>query len=314
MAGRVAILGTGQMAVMCARLLCDNGHDVTMIGRQPTVGQMRQSRQSPHLPGEVLPDRCDVSDVPPTDAAMTVLAIPTQAMRHVIAGLNAWPGGTAVSCAKGIELETGLRPSEIAQKAGVSGPIAVLSGPNIAHEVVDRLAACSAEVRGYFATEYFRVYTSDDVVGVELAAASKNVIAVAAGIVDGLALGNNAKAALITRGIVEISRLGNAMGARPETFAGLAGMGDLMTTCFSPRGRNRRLGELIGQGRTLEQARGDLGSTAEGVPTTRALLQLAEKHHVEMPICSAVAGVLFDGVDPRRTLGELMTRQAKAEV
>ncbi len=174
-------------------------------------------------------------------------------------------------------------------------------------------AGVAEQVRDLFATDYFRVYTSDDVAGVELAGATKNIIAVAAGIVDGLGLGNNAKASLITRGLVEMTRLGEALGARAETFAGLAGMGDLMTTCFSPEGRNRRLGERIGRGDSLDEALASLGSTAEGVPTTKAVLTLAAEHGVEMPITQSVAGVLFDQTDPKSALARLMSRDPKAE-
>ncbi len=226
-----------------------------------------------------------------------------------------------VSCAKGIERGTNARPSEAIRRWVKT--VAVLSGPNIAPEVVARkpasaVVACedravAERVRHAFSTAYFRVYTNDDVIGVELAGALKNVIAIAAGIIDGLELGNNAKASLVTRGLVEISRLGVALGARAETFTGLAGMGDLITTCVSPEGRNRRVGEMIGRGMSCDQALASLGSVCEGVPTTRAVLQLAAEHNVDMPIASAVSGVLFDGKDVRAALLELMTREPKSE-
>ena len=318
------ILGTGQMAVMCARLLDDNGHRVTLVGRPATVDQLRRTRRSKQMPGVELPARWTLSDeasVP--DGAVVVYAVPTQTLRDVAGSL----GGVAsagVVCCKGVECATGKRPTEILAEAGANGPLAVLSGPNIAGEVIDRrptgtVVACedadhATRVRDLFATDYFRVYTTPDTLGVELAGATKNVIAIAAGIVDGLSLGTNAKASLVTRGLVEMSRLGTRLGARPETFSGLAGMGDLMTTCFSPEGRNRRLGELVGRGRSLEAALGEVGATCEGVSTTRALLGLAGEAGVEMPIATAVAAVLFDGVDMRRALGELMSREPKPEV
>lgn len=283
------------------------------------------SKQLPDIP---LSDRWMLSDdigvVGQMNDAIVVYAVPTQTLRQVAASLDgcALPG---VVCCKGVECDTGRRPTEILKEAGGgSGPLAVLSGPNIAKEVVDRqptgtVVACEWDdhanrVRDLFATDYFRVYTTPDTLGVELAGAIKNVIAIAAGVVDGLQLGTNAKASLVTRGLVEMSRLGRHCGARPETFSGLAGMGDLMTTCFSPDGRNRRLGELIGRGRTLEAALKEVGATCEGVSTTRALLGLAETSKVEMPIAKAVAAVLFEGVDMRRALTELMSREPKCEV
>ncbi len=322
------ILGTGQMAVMCARLLDDNGHRVTLVGRPDTIATLRQTRVSKQLPDIPLSDRWMLSDdigvVGQMNDAIVVYAVPTQTLRQVAASLDgcALPG---VVCCKGVECDTGRRPTEILKEAGGgSGPLAVLSGPNIAKEVVDRqptgtVVACEWDdhanrVRDLFATDYFRVYTTPDTLGVELAGAIKNVIAIAAGVVDGLQLGTNAKASLVTRGLVEMSRLGRHCGARPETFSGLAGMGDLMTTCFSPDGRNRRLGELIGRGRTLEAALKEVGATCEGVSTTRALLGLAETSKVEMPIAKAVAAVLFEGVDMRRALTELMSREPKCEV
>ena len=164
-----------------------------------------------------------------------------------------------------------------------------------------------------FATQWFRVYTNDDVVGVELAGATKNVIAIAAGILDGLAAGNNAKAALVTRGLVEITRLGVAMGAKAETFDGLAGLGDLITTCVSPEGRNRTVGERIGKGQKLDDILGEMDSVAEGVPTTRSVRELARRYKVEMPITEAVHAVLFDGKDAIAALTDLMTRDPKPE-
>jgi glycerol-3-phosphate dehydrogenase (NAD(P)+) len=162
-------------------------------------------------------------------------------------------------------------------------------------------------------TEWFRVYTNPDVIGVELAGATKNIVAIAAGIIDGLGAGNNAKAALVTRGLVEITRLGVAMGARSETFIGLAGLGDLITTCVSPEGRNRTVGERVGKGQKLEEILGGMDSVAEGVPTTRAVMELARRSRVEMPITEAVHAVLFEGKDVLNALSDLMTRDPKPE-
>ena len=321
----VTIVGTGQMAVMCATLLRDNGHGVTLLGREGTIGRMREAGTSAQLPDVPLPQGCALTaDPAAADSELLVVAVPTQMLDEVLARSEGMPSCAAVCCAKGIERQTLRRPTEvILRRLGTPLFTAALSGPNIAAEVVARKpagavvacedAAVAERVRDAFATDYFRVYTTDDVVGVELAGATKNVIAIAAGIIDGLGLGNNAKASLVTRGLVEITRLGVAMGARPETFAGLAGMGDLMTTCVSPEGRNRRVGEMIGRGMTLDDAMASLGSVCEGVPTTRAVLALAERHGVDLPIAAAVADVLFGGKDVRAALLDLMRREPKAE-
>jgi glycerol-3-phosphate dehydrogenase (NAD(P)+) len=203
-------------------------------------------------------------------------------------------------------------------------PLLALSGPNIAAEIARYLpataVAASADgelarrVQAAFSTQYFRVYTNGDMTGVELAGATKNVIAIAAGALDGLGAGNNAKAALVTRGLVEITRLGVAMGAQEQTFQGLAGLGDLITTCVSPEGRNRRVGEQVGKGRKLKEVLADMDSVAEGVPTTQSVVQLARRFNVEMPITQAVYEVLFESKDPIAALSDLMTRDPKPEV
>jgi glycerol-3-phosphate dehydrogenase (NAD(P)+) len=241
------------------------------------------------------------------------------------------PGVPIISVAKGIENGTLLRPTQIiadvllarwAQQP-VRPPLAALSGPNIAAELARYLPATAVaasddpelarRVQETFSTPWFRVYTNDDVTGVELAGATKNIIALAAGIVDGLGAGSNAKAALVARGLVEITRLGVAMGAREATFQGLAGLGDLITTCISPEGRNRRVGEQIGKGRRLEQVLEEMDSVAEGVPTTQSVMALSRRHQVEMPITQAVHAVLFEGRDVLAALTDLMSREPKAE-
>jgi glycerol-3-phosphate dehydrogenase (NAD(P)+) len=266
---------------------------------------------------------------------MVLSAVPTQYIRGVWKRLGGYlpVGLPIVSVAKGIENETLLRPTEVIREVlnqagfgqlGRPAPLlAALSGPNIAAELARYLpatavAACADEdlatrVQSAFSTQWFRVYTNADTVGVELAGASKNVIAIAAGILDGLAAGNNAKAALVTRGLVEISRLGAAMGAQPATFAGLAGLGDLITTCVSPEGRNRTVGERIGKGQKLADILATMDSVAEGVPTTRAVMQLAHRYRVEMPITQAVHAVLFEGKDAIDALTDLMSRDPKPE-
>jgi glycerol-3-phosphate dehydrogenase (NAD(P)+) len=235
-------------------------------------------------------------------------------------------GVPVVSVAKGIENETLLRPTQVIADSlphGRTPPLAVLSGPNIAVELARYLPATAVvaskdeafaqRVQAAFSTQWFRVYTNSDVVGVELAGATKNIIAIGAGILDGLSAGNNAKAALVTRGLVEITRLGVAMGAEEKTFKGLAGLGDLITTCVSPEGRNRTVGERIGKGQKLEDILGGMDSVAEGVPTTRSVMALARRFRVEMPITEAVHNVLFEDKDVLRALSDLMTREPKPE-
>ena len=325
---RICILGTGQMAVTCATILSDNHHSVTLLGLPEHVEALSQRRESPHMPGIPLPPRAQVTADCQVlaGASLIVCALPTQVLAPNFAAYRASGlvlSGPVVSCAKGIELDTMRRPSQIITAVGGVDAVAVLSGPNIAAEVVRRkpagaVVACedsriAERVRAAFATDYFRVYTNRDVIGVELAGALKNVIALAAGIIDGLGLGNNAKASLITRGIVEITRLGASLGASPETFYGLAGLGDLITTCVSPDGRNRTVGEAVGRGHRLEAVLAELGSVCEGVPTARAVRDLARRQGVEMPIVDAVNAVLFDGKDVRAAIVELMTRGPKSE-
>jgi len=264
-------------------------------------------------------------DVPIVSVAKAIenesLLRPTQVIGDVLWGRQA--GGAQWGVGSG-----GIKSGSASlQHSSTSAPhqraLAALSGPNIAAELARYLPGTAVvasddedfarRVQAAFATQWFRVYTNSDVIGVELAGATKNVIAIAAGILDGLAAGNNAKAALVTRGLVEITRLGVAMGAREATFDGLAGIGDLITTCVSPEGRNRTVGEQIGKGRKLDDVLDKMDSVAEGVPTTKAVMQLAHRFDVEMPITEAVHAVLFEGKDAIHALTELMTREAKPE-
>ena len=223
---------------------------------------------------------------------------------------------------KAKESEVTLSPGHLVT-GSVSSPLAALSGPNIAAELARYLPATAVvasadealarRVQSVFSTQWFRLYTNLDVTGVELAGATKNVIALAAGILDGLAAGNNAKSALVTRGLVEITRLGVAMGAKEATFHGLAGLGDLITTCVSPEGRNRSVGEQIGKGRKLNDILAQMASVAEGVPTTQSVMELSRRHKVEMPITEAVHAVLFENKDVLAALSDLMSRDPKPE-
>ena len=331
---RITILGDGAMATVCSILLTTGGHDVTLWGAfEQSIDALLQDReQRKLLPGVKIPPqvRLTANDGEAFDQATLILsAIPTQFTRSVWERLKAHvPAGVpVVSVAKGIETSTLLRPTQVVHDVlgagGMGTALCALSGPNIAGELARYLpatavaasedAALAERVQAAFSTQWLRVYTNSDVVGVELAGATKNVIAIAAGILDGLGAGNNAKAALVTRGLVEITRLGVAMGAVEATFQGLAGVGDLITTCVSPEGRNRTVGEQLGKGHALEKILQTMPSVAEGVPTTRAVVELARRYKVEMPITEAVHAVLFEGRDVIRALSDLMSRDPKPE-
>ncbi len=339
---RITIIGDGSMATVCALLLESRGLDVTMWGfNAEYVAKLIQTRDNTrYLPGYRLPQRIALTadDAAAFDGAQLIVnAIPTQFVRsawtRLAAGGGVQPGVPIVSVAKGIEQDTLLRPTQIIADALTQGgvdtldgpprPVAALSGPSVADELARCLPAtvCAAAddeelaraVQHTFTTHWFRVYTNTDLLGVELAGATKNVIALAAGILDGLQAGNNAKSALLSRGLAEITRLGVAMGARAETFFGLTGVGDLATTCFSPTGRNRTCGEQLGKGRKLDDVLKSIPGVVEGVPTTKAVVQLADRYKVEMPITAAVNHVLFEGLDPLEAIGRLMSRQLKPE-
>jgi glycerol-3-phosphate dehydrogenase (NAD(P)+) len=263
-------------------------------------------------------------------AELLVCAIPTQFIRPVLGRLKPHlaPGVPVVSVSKGIEIETLKRPSEVIQELFGERPIAALSGPSIASELARQLPATmvtaaadaggsgealARRIQELFTTPYLRVYRNDDLLGVELAGALKNVVAIAAGILDGMRAGNNAKAALLSRGLVEMTRLGVAMGALPETFTGLAGLGDLVTTCVSPEGRNRSFGERIGRGEKPADVLASIPGVVEGMPTCRSVVSLARQMHINMPISEGLHAVLFEGRDVRGQLADLMTRELKSE-
>ncbi len=301
------------------------------------AGELAQARQSIRLPGFTIPADAEVvwRDEALSRARLIVSAVPVQFIREawVRVAPHVQPGVGVVSVAKGIETGTMLRPTQvIAEVLRASGrddpdkkprPIATLLGPTIAPELARCLPAAmiaasddplfSQDVQALFSNSWMRVYTNPDVLGVELAGAVKNVVAIAAGICDGLQAGYNAKSALLARGLAEITRLGVAMGANRETFFGVAGVGDLATTCFSPEGRNRSCGEALGRGRKLEEYLASQPHVVEGVETTRAVVELAKKYRVEMPIVAAVNAVLFEGLDPIDAIGQLMAREQKAE-
>jgi len=327
----VTIIGDGGMGTVLSILLCEKGIAARMWGYD--AGQLaqieRRRENTKFLPGYKLPKSLVVE--PMDDRAMLgadliVSAIPCQYMRGMWTRLRGHvpPKVPIISVAKGIENETLQRPTQIIRDVlGDGRGLAVLSGPTIADELARKLpaTACVAaedeelarRMQQTFTCPWLRVYTNTDVVGVELAGAMKNVIAIAAGIIDGVGAGDNAKAALLARGLAEITRLGVAMGAREQTFAGLTGLGDLVTTCISPTGRNRSFGERIGRGQTLAEAQGATESVVEGVSTCKSVVALARRHGVEVPITRAVYEVLFDGKPVKAAIEDLMSRRPKAE-
>ena len=315
----VVVVGAGAWGTAFACVLAARGHDVTLAGRDPN--QAREIEATGHNP-RYLPT-ADLSAVTATtidqapfdEAALVVVAVPSAAFADVVLGLRG--SAPVLSLTKGLDPSTGARLSTLVE----GRPVAVLSGPNFAEEVAEGLpsAAVIASDDHVLALRLqeavnslaYRVYVNEDLVGVELCAAAKNVIALAAGGVDGLGLGDNPKAALITRGLAEMARLGEAAGARSETFAGLAGMGDLMVTCWSRRGRNRRAGELIARGATPEEAAAELG-TVEGLTTAPVLRELSSRLGIELPITDGVCRVL-DGEDLNDLAASLMGRQPTRE-
>ena len=326
----ILVIGDGAWGTTLAILLSRKGHDVALWSAFPDyaaeVARTRENRK--FLPGVAIPENVRIvsaSAGPLTGCDLAVSAIPTQFIRPALRKAAAQYGRveSVVSVTKGIENETLERPSEILQEVLAPKRLAVLSGPSHAEEVARDLPttvvaasadeAFSREVQRIFSTDCFRVYTAHDVIGVEIAGALKNVIAIAAGICDGLGFGDNSKAALLTRGLVEIARLGQAMGARQVTFAGLAGMGDLITTCYSPFGRNLAVGRAIGKGEKLSAILARMEQVAEGVATTRGAAKLSAKLGVEMPITDQVYRILFEDKPARQGVADLMQRNLKPE-
>ncbi|MTE21172.1 NAD(P)H-dependent glycerol-3-phosphate dehydrogenase [Streptomyces sp. TRM43335] len=329
---RVAVYGTGSWGTAFAMVLADAGCEVTLWGRRAALAEaVNTTRTNPdYLPGVTLPETVRATTDPAEaarDAEFAVLAVPSQTLRDNLARWRPLLSADTVlvSLMKGVELGTAKRMSEVIEEVAGAGRdrIAVLSGPNLAREIAERqpaasVVACRDEevarrLQAVCHTPYFRPYTNTDVVGCELGGAVKNVIALAVGIADGMGLGDNAKASLITRGLAETTRLGLAMGADAHTFAGLAGMGDLVATCSSPLSRNNTFGRSLGRGMTLEETIAATRQTAEGVKSCESVLDLARRHDVEMPITETVVGIVHEGKPPLVALKELMSRSAKAE-
>ncbi|MGO4340732.1 NAD(P)H-dependent glycerol-3-phosphate dehydrogenase [Pedococcus sp. 2YAF34] len=328
---RAAVFGTGSWGTAYAAVLADGGTPVTMWGRrQAMVDQVNAGCNEDYLPGIALPPGIRATADPAQAAAgadIVVLAVPSQTLR---ANLAEWAHvlpreAAVVSLMKGVELGTTKRMSEVIAEAGgvQPGRIVVVSGPNLAKEIAQKqpaasVVACVDERVAEMVAEasnppYFRPYTSSDVIGVELGGAVKNVIALAVGMAEGLGMGDNSKASIITRGLAETSRLGMKLGADPVTFSGLAGVGDLIATCMSPLSRNRTFGVNLGKGMSVEEVVAVTRQTAEGVKSCESILQLAHDHGVSVPIIEQVAAVVHDGRSPQEVVGALMLRALKNE-
>lgn len=324
----ISVIGSGSWGCAIAKLLAEKGYSVMLWSWQKeeseAISKARENKAC--LPGITLPENIsytyDLKDA--ADAELYIFAAPSHAVLKTAEQFKevANPEIPVVNVAKGFE-KSGLRRLSEAIAAHLKNPVVVLSGPSHAEEVARRIpttvVAASKDmkaaelVQDTFMTDYFRVYTNDDVTGVEIGAALKNIIALCAGISDGLGLGDNTKAALMTRGLAEISRLGAAMGANPHTFAGLSGVGDLIVTCTSMHSRNRRAGLLIGQGATPEEAQKQVKMVVEGVYATEIAYALSEKYGVSMPITHAAYEILFKNMPPRDAVLKLMLRDKKSE-
>ena len=330
---RVAVVGAGSWGTAVAAIVADNAPTMLWARRAALAESIVADHENPdYLPHIRLPDSLratgDLAEVC-ADADVVVFAVPSHGLRAVLADAkpHVEPGAAIVSLAKGIEQGSLRRMTEVIAEELCdhdASRIGVLTGPNLAREVAAGQptasvvavpdAAVADELQQVFFAPTLRVYTNPDVVGCEMAGALKNVLAIGAGIADGLGYGDNTKAALITRGLAELARLGVALGGEPLTFAGLAGMGDLIATCASPQSRNRHVGYELGRGRALDEVVSEMNMVAEGVKTTAAVLELAERHEVEMPLASFVGRVLYEGARPADLVPELMLRKAKPEL
>jgi glycerol-3-phosphate dehydrogenase (NAD(P)+) len=328
---QIGVIGAGAWGTTLAVLLAAGERPVSLWAHTAEAAdQLANDRENRHyLPGVTFPPNVRVAT---EDAYLAephqayLLAVPSAHLRDTLRRLATIldPNAALLSLVKGIEADSHLRMTEVIEQELPNRAVAVLSGPNLAHEIAagkpagtviasaDSLLA--SDLAELIASERFRVYTNPDVVGVELSGALKNVVALAAGMVDGLGFGDSAKAGIVTRGLAEMTRLGVAAGAHPQTFAGLAGVGDLIATCMSPLSRNRRAGELIGAGLSWADASAQLNGVAEGVTTVHGALALAAAHGVEMPIAEQVAAVIHDGRPPMAAVGELMRREPKDEL
>jgi glycerol-3-phosphate dehydrogenase (NAD(P)+) len=330
---KISVLGAGGWGTTLAILLHYNGHNVTLWEYKKSYARqlIKKRINTDYLPGIKIPKEIlithDIEEAS-NDKNLIVLAVPSQFLRNVVKNINYRniEDAILVSVSKGIEKNTLMTMSQMLKDVFPhinENQIGVISGPSHAEEVSQMVPTAvvaasvdietSKAIQAAFMTSYFRVYASTDILGVELGGAFKNIIAIGAGIIDGAGFGDNTKAAIMTRGVAEISRLGLAMGARPETFAGLSGMGDLIVTCMSRHSRNRFVGEQIGKGKKLKEVLKSMEQVAEGVETTRSAKQLAAKIEIETPITNEVYKILFEDKDPVKATTDLMTRDMKTE-
>lgn len=325
-----AIIGAGGWGTALAALWSKRGDRITLWGHNPErTEKIRIARENAdYLPGVKLPESIhltsDIADCAGAD--LIVFVTPSIALRSVADRLLALLSNreaVLLSCTKGIEHGSGMRMSEILEQVFPQNTIAVLSGPNLAVEVARdlptatvlgcRVPECAEELQRHLGSERFRIYSSDETIGIELGGALKNVFAIPAGVSDGFGLGDNAKAALVTRSLAELLRLGTAMGGNPRTFYGLSGAGDLIATCFSQHSRNRRVGEQLGRGKTLDQIVSGTHMVAEGIPTAKSARECARKLNIETPIIDQIYSVLYEGKQPDQAMQELLGRGQKAE-
>ncbi len=325
-----AIIGAGSFGTAIAKIIAPKLGAVSLIGREEKVAQAinTRHRNERYLPDVELPDTvvasCDIAGA--TAHPLIIFSVPTSATRQCavdLAAMGVSEHSVLLSCSKGIEKHSGERMSEILAEIFPRNPIAVLSGPTHAEEMAIGQATCAVigcsdskvatALQELFTQAHFRPYTSTDLAGIELGGAIKNVYAIAAGISHGLGLGDNAVAALVTRALAEMTRLGVALGGQPETFAGLSGVGDLIVTCFSEHSRNHRVGLAIGSGKTLKDTVGSLGMVAEGVPNTASIYEAARKAKVRTPIIDAMYSVLYEGKPAAEAMTELLSRDTRSE-
>lgn len=326
----IAVIGAGAWGTALACLLARRWPRVILWARQPeSARELRETRQNPrYLPGVELPAPIEPVSDPATVASAEVILFvpPSKAFREVcrlFAPVGLRQQSILVSCTKGMELGSGLRMSQLLEEHFPRNPVAVLSGPAHAEEIARGGPAAivigsnarntAVKVQNWFDIEGFRAYRNEDVVGIELGGALKNIYAIAAGVGDGLELGDNAKAALVTRALAEMIRLGTLLGGRPETFQGLSGIGDLMVTCFSRHSRNRFFGEQLGKGRTAEEVLAGMVAVAEGYPTTRSVYQVARQRNARTPILDEMHALLYGGSDARSAVRALMERDQRHE-
>ncbi|RAL22644.1 NAD(P)H-dependent glycerol-3-phosphate dehydrogenase [Thermoflavimicrobium daqui] len=330
---QIVVLGAGSWGTALATVLTDNGHQVTLWGRrEDLISEINEKHTNEkYLPGIKLPEQLTATTSLSEALAnkeIVLFVVPSHSFRSIVKQASAWiePGALIIHAVKGFEKRTAKRMSEVLIEElpeHFQTKIAVLSGPSHAEEVVRKLPTTvvvasenqevAEDLQGAFINDYFRVYTNSDMVGVEVGGALKNIIALAAGLSDGLNCGDNAKAALVTRGLAEVARLGTAMGAKPITYVGLAGVGDLVVTCTSKHSRNWRAGYMISQGKTLSEVLETMGMVVEGVETTRTVYQLAMRYQVEMPISEQLHAVLFADKSPAKAVEDLMRRGRTSE-